>query len=147
MMFGISVSPSNPVPCSSSSAPSCAYIYHAMRRPLPDIKCQSFFSPSPSVGCQFAGSSVSLLPSLTENVTQRSSQTGFLPHLCQRHIHLCLTILFKVSTTFYCINFLPSSTILRRILDTIDLPTEENRSQAYIYAFLAFLCTLLKVCI
>lgn len=33
---------------------------------------------------------------------------------------------------------------LKRILDTIGLPDAENRSQAYIYAFLAFLCTLLK---
>ncbi|KAG1837297.1 hypothetical protein F4604DRAFT_1843943 [Suillus subluteus] len=33
---------------------------------------------------------------------------------------------------------------LKRILDAIDDPTAENRSQAYIYALLAFLCTMLK---
>ena len=34
----------------------------------------------------------------------------------------------------------------RRILDLIDLndPTPESRTQAYIYAFLAFVCSLLK---
>ncbi|EGN91771.1 hypothetical protein SERLA73DRAFT_157398 [Serpula lacrymans var. lacrymans S7.3] len=33
---------------------------------------------------------------------------------------------------------------LRRILDAIDNPSPENRSRAYIYAFLAFLCTVMK---
>lgn len=36
--------------------------------------------------------------------------------------------------------------IFRVILDSIDVgATEEERAKAYIYAFLAFLCTVLKV--
>ncbi|KAG1750553.1 uncharacterized protein EDB91DRAFT_1108133 [Suillus paluster] len=49
----------------------------------------------------------------------------------------CLTY---VSVTFtYASPF-----FLKLILDAIEEPTPEKRSQAYIYAFLAFLCTLLK---
>ncbi|KAG2143718.1 hypothetical protein DEU56DRAFT_792331 [Suillus clintonianus] len=54
-------------------------------------------------------------------------------------LDFCLTY---VSVTFtYASPF-----FLKRILDAIDEPepTAQNRSQAYIYAFLAFLCTLLK---
>ncbi|KAG2344835.1 hypothetical protein BDR05DRAFT_1016249 [Suillus weaverae] len=54
-------------------------------------------------------------------------------------LDFCLTyvsVIFTYASPFF----------LKRILDLIDVPvpTAENRSQAYIYAFLAFLCTLLK---
>ncbi|KAG0701637.1 hypothetical protein DFH29DRAFT_925615 [Suillus ampliporus] len=53
-------------------------------------------------------------------------------------LDFCLTyvsVVFTYASPFF----------LKRILDAIvDEPTPENRSQAYIYAFLAFLCTLLK---
>ncbi|KAH7882505.1 hypothetical protein F5I97DRAFT_1905629 [Phlebopus sp. FC_14] len=49
-------------------------------------------------------------------------------------------LLTVVSVTF---NY-ASPFFLRRILEAIDDPTAENRFQAYIFAFLAFLCTLLK---
>ncbi|KAJ8589109.1 P-loop containing nucleoside triphosphate hydrolase protein [Rhizopogon salebrosus TDB-379] len=52
-------------------------------------------------------------------------------------LDFCLTfvsVVFNYASPFF----------LKRILDAIGDPTPENRSQAYIYAFLAFLCTLLK---
>ncbi|KAG1773289.1 hypothetical protein EV702DRAFT_1131440 [Suillus placidus] len=52
-------------------------------------------------------------------------------------LDFCLTyvsVIFTYASPFF----------LKRILDVIDVRTAENRSQAYIYAFLAFLCTLLK---
>ncbi|KAH7909133.1 ABC transporter type 1, transmembrane domain-containing protein, partial [Hygrophoropsis aurantiaca] len=45
-----------------------------------------------------------------------------------------ITVVFQYGSPFF----------LKRILDAIDDPTPENRSRAYIYAFLAFLCTMCK---
>ncbi|THH14161.1 hypothetical protein EW146_g6141 [Bondarzewia mesenterica] len=45
-----------------------------------------------------------------------------------------LSVVFNYASPFF----------LKRILDAIDHPTPENRSQAYIYAVLAFLCTVAK---
>ncbi|KAG1766235.1 hypothetical protein EV702DRAFT_1257170 [Suillus placidus] len=59
--------------------------------------------------------------------------------LLRRLLDFCLTY---VSVTFTC----ASPFFLKRILDAIDEPTAQKRSQVYILAFLALLCTLSKVC-
>ncbi|KAF9235883.1 hypothetical protein BU15DRAFT_77487 [Melanogaster broomeanus] len=45
-----------------------------------------------------------------------------------------ITIVFTYASPYF----------LRRILESIDNPSPESRSQAYIYAFLAFFCALIK---
>ncbi|KAH7911841.1 hypothetical protein BJ138DRAFT_1125686, partial [Hygrophoropsis aurantiaca] len=45
-----------------------------------------------------------------------------------------ISVVFQYASPFF----------LKRILDAIENPSPENRSRAYIYAFLAFLCTMCK---
>ncbi|KIJ64255.1 hypothetical protein HYDPIDRAFT_91004 [Hydnomerulius pinastri MD-312] len=53
--------------------------------------------------------------------------------------------LFRASSLDLLVVFnYASPYFLRRILESIEDPTPENRSQAYIYAFLAFFCALVK---
>jgi ABC-type multidrug transport system fused ATPase/permease subunit len=72
-------------------------------------------------------------------------QAGFHADIRQRHIQLRRPFLPQVS------RFLSSTSLLlnflnRHILDLIGLehPTRESRTQAYIYAFLAFVCSVGK---
>jgi len=65
-----------------------------------------------------------------------------------------VSVVFNYTGPFflkYVPRFLPLSLpyiLLRQILDLIDLknPTPESRTRAYIYAFLAFTCSICKVC-
>jgi hypothetical protein len=73
------------------------------------------------------------------------TQVGFHAHIRQRHIQLRRPFLPQVSrfphSITHILNF-PN----RHILDLIGLehPTRESRTQAYIYAFLAFVCSVGK---
>ncbi|KAH7920819.1 P-loop containing nucleoside triphosphate hydrolase protein [Leucogyrophana mollusca] len=56
-----------------------------------------------------------------------------------------LDLILDFSLTILSVTFnYASPFFLRRILESIDNPTPESRAQAYIYAFLAFLCQICK---
>jgi hypothetical protein len=113
--------------------------------PSADLRTQSLKSSPPTLGRQFAGYAVSHI---------HWFRVFMLTYLCRLDFFLTfVSVVFNYSGPFflkYSLS-LPFSSHphvqFRRILDLIDMknPTPESRARTYIYAFLAFACTICKV--
>lgn len=71
-------------------------------------------------------------------------QVGCYLDIPDRDFHVHKPLLSQVSS-FHIAECPPEWVEPRRILDSLDPPTREKRSEAYILATLAFICTVLRV--